>query len=64
MGWRGNAALAAFAAYCVYTAWDLYRATSAPVAEGRVSRSLEGLAKSDLQQIPDVLVNKIDVSTN
>ncbi|CDJ38328.1 Cleft lip and palate transmembrane protein 1, putative [Eimeria tenella] len=63
MGWRGNAALAAFAAYCVYTAWDLYRATSAPVAEGRVSRSLEGLAKSDLQQIPDVLVNKIDAGS-
>ncbi|KAL8275258.1 hypothetical protein Esti_000842 [Eimeria stiedai] len=60
MGWGGRLSLLAFASYCGYTAWDLYKATSAPVAEGRVPQNLEGLSKEELKAIPDVLVNKID----
>ena len=62
MGWVGRFTVVAFAAYCGYTIWDLYRATSAPVAEGRVPQSLAGLSQKELQEIPDVLVNKIAVS--
>ncbi|OEH74628.1 cleft lip and palate transmembrane protein [Cyclospora cayetanensis] len=60
MGWLGKSVMLFFAAYCGYTMWDLYRATSAPRAEGRVSQSLEGLSREELQKLPDVLVNKID----
>ena len=51
----------AFACYCGFIMWDLYKATSAPVADGRVPQNLEGLSKEELKAIPDVLVNKIDV---
>ncbi|KAL8451688.1 hypothetical protein Emed_001850 [Eimeria media] len=60
MGWKGRLSLFLFAGYCGYTAWDLYKATSAPLAEGRVPQSLQGLSKDELKAIPDVLVNKID----
>ncbi|KAL8433500.1 hypothetical protein Efla_005454 [Eimeria flavescens] len=59
MGWCGQLSLLAFVAYCGYTMWDLYQATSAPVAEGRVPQKLEGLSAEELKAVPDVLVNKI-----